>query len=487
MFTSFIVFVGSGIPNGYQTKETAYKHYDLNIMKQKTIMLTDLILNECFVKAKDTRKIITRSMKIGKRGAGVIEARCKPDYRIELYYRYTYRSKREYLFIGPYSQQLSHGYITLSQALDKANEYAEIIFKGGNPSVKAKRERHRAKKKIELEITGDGTLASLLQVYEDSHKHEDTNRDVKSAFDCHVRPHKHLMEMNAKDITWEDIRPIFSEMLKQGKGAMANNLLAYLKAAFNRVMQVRLESGMGLVADAQFGLTENPLQHIKKNPAYHNPGKTNWREQEIAKVWHYAIPICGPIMGRFIRFSIANGGQRLRQTLRVPWKDYQLAVEKPFYVIENMKKKRGGRATPHLVPLNTLALKEIYSLWEHTRHCAYPFAGRVGNGLTVDSYMRNDALDRPMNRISAAAGLRKLRLGELRGTAKTMLGPYRIPKHIKNLIHGHGTMDVADTHYDQFDYFDEKAEALETWSNVLKRITEAYQTKVRLDSSNKCI
>ncbi|WP_419831999.1 hypothetical protein [Endozoicomonas atrinae] len=126
-----------------------------------------------------------------------------------------------------------------------------------------------------------------------------------------------------------------------------------------------------------------------------------------------------------------------------------------------------------------MALAEINALSDLTGHCQFPFAGRIGSGFRQDAPLAYDGLQKSMKHLCKASSLRHLSLGESRTTIKTMLGPQPIEKHIKNILHSHGNMDVADINYDKFDYFHEKRKALDIWNNVLEKILDEHKPVLR--------
>ncbi|WP_066016179.1 tyrosine-type recombinase/integrase [Endozoicomonas atrinae] len=418
---------------------------------------------------------------------GVLMAKVRAN-KTELYYKYYFDEKRQTILLGKYTHLRKSGFITLAQGYDKAMEYADIRSQGKDPKEVINKEKEKAesglrRRKKQAQIQGYGTFKRLLDEYVNTLKEPGTKQVVSSFFN---RIHKHapeLLTMQARDIEWMHLAPIFEQILSEDKGPTANNLLTYIKAAFNKMMSVTLESGMMLTADQEFRLIANPVQHIKQNQKYMNPGKDEWPEHELAAIWHNAIKVNGPITGRFIRFTIANAGQRIKQVLRVPWEHYQLEYENqygnPYLEVHNMKKKRGGKPVPHIVPLNKLAMAELTELKDITGHCVYPFPGRVGSGVRTDTYMDHSRMNRPMQVLCERIGIQKRTLGETRTTIKTMLGVYEeLDKHTKNLLHGHGSMDTSDINYDKFLYFQQKRKAMDLWNDGLERMLERYRGTV---------
>jgi hypothetical protein len=52
------------------------------------------------------------------------------------------------------------------------------------------------------------------------------------------------------------------------------------------------------------------------------------------------------------------------------------------------------------------------------------------------------------------------------------MGALRISKDIRDRINNHASNDVSAKHYDRYDYLNEKREALETWCDWLRGLTD---------------
>ena len=201
---------------------------------------------------------------------GVLLARIAA-HKIDFYYKFQWEKKRELLHLGMYSPRIRKDRITLPQAFDEVTRQAEIRKEGKNPKevIQQQKDEQEAglRRRIKLADTqGYGTFGRLLQMYEDSLENPETRADANSSFK-RLREHlPELMTMQARDIEWDHLQPVFEDLLEEGKGPMANHTLAYLKAAFNKVMKVVLDSNMTIGAKDEFGLIANPLQFVKQNP-----------------------------------------------------------------------------------------------------------------------------------------------------------------------------------------------------------------------------
>ena len=416
------------------------------------------------------------------RGKGSLVARCYKSYST-FYFRYTVNNRRKYILIGRYSHQFNSNHFTVMKAHQECAQYIAQLERGENPAEQIEIEAGLKKKRALAIKQGVGTFGRLLTDYENTLRESSKHKsDVRKTIKRHIRDGlPDALKKPANQIEWDDLQPAFAKLLEEGKGPMANMLLSYLKTAFNRALNVTLGNQHSISIKSVYELSVNPIAHIKADHSQNNPGKIDWTQKQIALVWRHAQRTNGPCVAGFIRFIVATAGQRHEQVVRVPWSDYYLDSDNPYMVIENMKRKRGGKATPHLVPLNKYALKVIKEMKAITGHCKYPFAKRSKSGkMSEDEPLDVTGMSNAMAGICKSACVDRVTLGAIRGTAKTLLGEARIPKLVRDLVCGHGTSDVSTKHYDKYDHFGEKLEALDKWASILDGMFNKYAPEMKL-------
>lgn len=125
-------------------------------------------------------------------------------------------------------------------------------------------------------------------------------------------------------------------------------------------------------------------------------------------------------------------------------------------MIQDAKGKAGER-TAHAVPLNKLALGCLERLSVITAKDAYPFSGK-----DLTEPIHTNSLSRAVSKLYSRH--KKDFAGPFRRTCKTLMGVAGISKEIRDRIQGHAFSDVLSTHYDRYDYFKEKQQALDVWA-----------------------
>jgi integrase len=266
-------------------------------------------------------------------------------------------------------------------------------------------------------------------------------------------------ETKASAITADDVADLY-DRLKKSHPVKANRLASYLSGAFQYAREhdrkARRTDGV------LFGLSHNPargeFKRVKEKAA-----KRDLEFSELRTVW--AALHNGEIDGEiayFLRFLIATGCQRVRETLRLEWSE--ISFESMVWDMPAEKTKGGWKKDlGHVVPLTAQALAAL----ECVR--VYNSAGKVfkGNGRA------NGLLDTSVNR--ALQRWREKHLPtmppfttrDLRRTFKTGGGKLGLSKEIRDKVQSHVVPGASSQNYDRFDYADQKRLALETWCAVL--------------------
>ena len=262
-------------------------------------------------------------------------------------------------------------------------------------------------------------------------------------------------DTKASAITADDVADLY-DSLKKAHPVKANRLASYLSGTFQYARehdrQARRTDG------TLFGLSHNPargeFKRVKEKAA-----KRSLEFSELRTVW--AVLHNGQIDGEiayFLRFLIATGGQRVRETLRLEWSE--VSLESMVWDMPAEKTKGGWKKDlGHVVPLTAQALAAL----ECVR--VYNSAGKVfkGNGRA------NGLLDTSVNR--ALQRWREKHLPtmppfttrDIRRTFKTLGGKLGLSKEVRDRVQSHVTQGASSQNYDRFDYADQKRLALEAW------------------------
>lgn len=114
---------------------------------------------------------------------------------------------------------------------------------------------------------------------------------------------------------------------------------------------------------------------------------------------------------------------------------------------------KNGRA--HVLPLSQTALE----LLERVESDGWLFPSYKHS----DRCVHNQTIMRIFMRYQAAAGGEWFTTRDLRRTWKTLAGEAGVSKVSRVLVQNHARHDVSSRHYDRYEYFREKLEAVQMW------------------------
>ena len=137
------------------------------------------------------------------------------------------------------------------------------------------------------------------------------------------------------------------------------------------------------------------------------------------------------------------------------------------------KETKGDRV--HVVPLSDKAIEVLEHLHELTGEKEYVFNSPKKDGQPL-SYFRQ-----VMDRVEEVAELDDFRLHDLRHIVATNMQRLKIDfMHIGKVLNHKGMAKeyIVTSRYIDYDYLDEKREALQKWSNELERIISGKKAKV---------
>lgn len=274
-----------------------------------------------------------------------------------------------------------------------------------------------------------------------------------------------LGERPISGITKADIMHVIDDAMARGARTMARNLLAYVRAFFNWV-----------VDSEKYGIELSPCDRInpKKVIGKKVKRKRVLNDEELAAFWE-ATSKMGYPFGPAYRILLLTC-LRLNEVAQMPRSE--LRLDKRMWSIPAARMKKDN---DHHVPLSDLAYNIFGALPEFKEG---PFAFTTTKGLKpVNGFSKaKEILDREMLAVlrqkAEEAGkdpdqvvLHPFVNHDLRRTARTRLSGLKVPKVVAELIMAHTQKDL-DAVYDQWAYFDERREALDHWAALVRTIVE---------------
>lgn len=210
-----------------------------------------------------------------------------------------------------------------------------------------------------------------------------------------------------------------------------------------------------------------------------------WRVTEPGSVWTRQ-PANGALRKR--RFIEAEAdalrlllltGARASEVTDMPWSEVDLDAATWVLPAARSKNKR-----THLVPLVPAAV-ELLRRRKETADCDYVFPATRRDHITD----RN--LSRPLKEVcqrlvAFGVGIAPFTPHDLRRTVETGMAASRVPKEYRDRVLNHVDSSVGGQHYNQYDFLDEKREALEKWVRRLEGLlTDAVATVVPMPARKR--
>jgi integrase len=184
-------------------------------------------------------------------------------------------------------------------------------------------------------------------------------------------------------------------------------------------------------------------------------------DAEIRLVWKVASET--PVFGAFLQLALLTGQRRTKiSTMR--WDQITRSGE---WTIPAAPREKG---TGRKLQLSTLAMEILRSQpRENGNPFVFPSRDKNGKPTSIAGY--SDLKERFDRSVAACAGytLPNWTIHDLRRTARTSLSRCKVPREISRMVLGHALPGV-DGIYDQYSYWDDKADALQRLSERIEAI-----------------
>lgn len=372
-----------------------------------------------------------------------------PSGRKVFYLAYTLNGKKRFYNLGTYSTTSK-----VAEARKACREATTLVERGIDPQV----EHHKRKQQQELERQNQelernaATINEVLDYYLTTLTNDNTRKNTTSQFNSDVRPA--IGKIKARVLTDDDAEAVIRKVVDRGAKRSARNLYIALNAAFNKARKI---------PELRLKGWENPLLDIDK-PAAGDPGDCTLTAEQIKSFWLALDDYEGmePALKDALRILLLTG-QRVKEILEMRWTEVNLddnTLDIPPDRIKTGKKTRRG----HIVPLTPM-VADIIKRQPIQGEVVFP--GRKDANTSYHWQSLSTALARMIkNRKEVSAFSPR----DIRRTVKTHMARIKVMKEVRDRIQNHSLNDIASTHYDRYDYLDEKREGLQRWENDMKRI-----------------
>jgi len=351
---------------------------------------------------------------------------------------------------------------SLKEAREKAQIYRDRLSIGIDPKDEIKRER-----KLNAEKAARPTVEMLFEAYVADLELDGKRSapEVRRIFNKHI---KHVIGGTvAAVVTADDILDVLTPIVQRGSLVHADNVRAYLRAAFEFGLHVGASTRWrGRVP--RFDLVLNPVAGTKKAVRRKPVGRRALSAEEVADVWKGDG--ISPSSHLALKLLIATG-QRVEEILQASWREFDL-TEKLWSIPAERRKNRHDASEPHIVPLTDFHIELLNQVREVTTHPDWLFPHK-----NRGQPRKADALYQAVRRFCTSNGIEPFAPRDCRRTFKTLAGSIGIDLEIRNRLQGHAMTDVGSVHYDRWGYLPEKRRAMEAWTDWLRSTVLAKSKK----------
>ena len=375
--------------------------------------------------------------------------------------------------IGEFSETEEQGCVTLLQARQQVREWEKLRRVGIDPQVKSREERRDADAKNAALQSATFSAVTEDYLHRDYFRQQRQQRRVEKE----IRRHLLAPERNRwvhrpiAEIEDTDVAELLARIRDLPAPAQAVSIHSHLRLIFSFAV---IPENRG-----RYNLKVHPIAHLKrKDFGLRKRSRTvTLDDNEICAFWNAASAIPYP-MGSFYKLLCA-GGQRVREWAHAQWSEIDLDAK--TFTIPEVRFKSG---TNHIVPLSDLMIEILTALPRCTGDGSGDYLISFSDGKKpVNSFSSpkkklDDLMLKELRQYATVRGedpdkvkLKKFVHHDLRRVVRTAYSRLKVPEAVAEAAIGHGKVGL-DRIYNQWEYFDEKREALQLWANLLRKITQ---------------
>lgn len=362
------------------------------------------------------------------------------------FFQYREEGKVKYLNLGIYPD------VSIQEAREKCRIAKSQVNKNVNPKT--------------AQQFGEPIKGTFQQLVENYVEHLKANNkrswtEVQRVLNAEAMPY--LKDIQACDITPEQIKAILYKVIQRGAEVQANRLRSYLHTAFkqgiyhdNNPKQI----ATGLV----FGIRHNPVADIPVNTQAESVGERVLTDNEIANIFNYEGQGISVQNLNALKLTIAAGGQRSGEITRAKISEFDFETK-----IWAIPPERTKNAKWHLLPITPLMLEIINAqIALNGLNPIYLFPMLSDKTKPQDKSTLSHAVEKLCKREPAL--FEKFIVKDLRRTTKTIMGRLGVSKEIRDRLQNHAATDVSAKHYDRYDYLAEKKQGLLTLEALINSL-----------------
>lgn len=356
--------------------------------------------------------------------------------------------------------------LTVEEAKTKAKSLASDLANGIDPRTKRNADEDTAK-------FGE-MLEAYIQLLTD--KGKQSARAVETSLHRHVKEaFPKLWKKPVHDIDLDDCVKIVGRLVDNGKRREADKVRSYIRTAFSEAINARGNVNASKEL-RDMKVTHNPARDMRKVEGSSNTDDRVLEKSELVAYWAHLKDLPEPARSLSM-LHVLTGGQRQAQLARVTLNDIDTTSQ--TMTIYDAKGRR-ETARRHVVPLLPVAIECINRL---TGSGDYVFSCNAGESPVNVKYLGDIVAGINEKMLESKELLKgKFTAGCIRKTIETRLAdrPYRVSSDVLAQLLSHGLGGVQNRHYQRYDYFEDKLEALEKLHRLVEGEPEPTAQVIQL-------
>lgn len=364
-----------------------------------------------------------------------------------------------YKFAGSGLKSLVLGHspdTSLDAARGEARRLRELAVKGINPA-KARPTRNPQAAPVPLSpvVAGTDVVHSIEFLVS-----EFITRYLRKEHDCPeysegILNRDVLPEWKGRDartIEPHEVVTLLDKIVDRGSKVMANRTASLLTKLFKFGIQRRI-------------VKAQPVQLLMKPGGKEKKRRRVWSEEEIG-----AFLTNPKACTRYERLArvltiLLLTGQRRGELAKARWSEIDWD-QRTWSIPGNVTQNRRS----HVVPLSDWAVREFEGLHRLNKDSQYVFPTKDGTACAEPKQITR-GVAKNLKRF-AANGIAAFRPHDLRRTCRTGLSRLKVSHDIKERVINHVRGELDEV-YDQWEYLEEKRDALNKWAVLLEEIRDA--------------
>ena len=352
-----------------------------------------------------------------------------------------------------------YGALTLEEARKKAKQHAADLSNNIDPRTQSAPD--------EVDAAFGDMLSAYVETLYAAKKY--SAKSVESALQKNVAlAFPKLWNKAAKLIDLDDCVKIIGKLVSEQKLRQADKVRSYIRSAFAEAIQAKGNANAPeRLRDMK--ITFNPARDLSKVEGSSNTNDRVLEKSEFIAYWEHIKALPEPSRS-IAMLHVLTGGQRQAQLSRVTLDDIDLTSQTLVIYDPKGRRKQHRR---HVVPLIPEAMQSIKTL---TQYGGFVFSDTGGISAVNDDYLNKKVVRPIIEKMEKEGQLLKgsFTAGCIRSSIETRLAdrPYRISSDVLGQLLSHGTGGVQNRHYQRYDYFEDKLEALQMLYRMLEQQPE---------------